>query len=414
MKLINKISRYYLLNSTIVFFTAFAAIYFALNWIIKDDVDEQLFVNKQEIMKKISKGIPVDNPPFIEVTELNKKMSFEQAPGDTSIYQAEVNEMEPFRQIVSFYSSNNKHYKLTVRTSLIEMEDLLISLLIIFTVVFIMFVAILYFINRKTTKEIFRPFYKNLFKLKKYSIKSGETIELDSSDIDEFTELNVVLNELSEKASKEYQALKEFTEDLSHELQTPVSIIKSRLELLLQRKLVDEEMVEDLRKAYQNINKLDKLNRSLILLAKLESKDFFDSTKINIGETVKKIIDNFADIAESKNIAITSNIYSVNNIVCNVTLADVLVSNLLSNAIRHNYENGKIEVYLSESLLRISNTGCEQPLNEEKLFSRFDKNITSKESIGLGLAIVKKICLLYNYKIRYSFEKQMHIIEVEF
>jgi len=275
-------------------------------------------------------------------------------------------------------------------------------------------VSILYFINRRTTKEIFKPFYENLNRLKNYSVKSGGGIELKKSDIDEFAELNNALNELSVKAGKEYQLLKEFTENLSHELQTPVSVVKTKLELMLQKEFTDQETIDYISKAYRNINKLDKLNKSLVLLSKLESKEFFDTSDVNLRKLVERVLDNFTDIAEARNIKITADISSEKQIKANETLLDILVSNLISNAVKHNYENGKIDIEMKEDVLKITNTGTAVELNSDEIFDRFKKKSNSNESTGLGLAIVKKICSLYNYQLQYFFKNNMHIMEIKF
>ncbi len=414
MKLLTKISRYYILNSAILFIAAFVAIFLALNWMINEEIDEQLLLSQSEIKGKIRDGIIVNNPPFIEVTEVPQKVNDETALTDTSIYINSEESAEPFRQSVSYFENNGKNFKLIVRTSIIEKEDLLLSLLLIFAFIFSLMVIILYFINRKAAKEIFKPFYENLNRLKKYSVKSGSGIEIKQSNIDEFAELNNALKELSVKAGKEYKLLKEFTEDLSHELQTPVSVVKTKLELMLQKEFADEETIDYIRKAYRNINKLDKLNKSLVLLSKLESEEFFDSTQVSLKRLVERVLVNFTDIAEVRNIKINADVKSERQIRANETLLDILISNLLSNSIKHNYNNGKIFVELKENVLRIKNTSHSGELKSEDVFNRFKKKSNSNESIGLGLAIVKKICSLYNYEVQYFFKFDMHIIEVKF
>lgn len=414
MKLITKISRYYLLNSTLLFLAAFAAIYFALNWTIYEEIDEQLFLNQKETVQKFSEGFNIYNPPFVEITKVKQSLSNEISYSDTSIYFEGEGENEPYRQSVSYFSDNGNNYKLTIRTSLIEKEDLLLSLLLIFSIVFLLMVVLLFFINRKTTKDIFRPFYKNLERLREFNIRTNKTIELEKSSIDEFIELNNAITELSGKAGQEYATLKEFTEDLSHELQTPVAIIKSNLELLLQKDFIDKESIGNISRAYQNINRLDKINRSLVLLSKLESTDMFDTTTVYPDKVLEKVIQNYTDIAEAKNIKTSKEIYSGGSIKVNDTLFEVLLGNLISNAIKHNTINGEVLIKYESMKLLISNTAEKGELESTKVFKRFVKDIKSHESIGLGLSIVNKICDLYGYSIKYYYENEMHNFEVLF
>ena len=414
MKLTEKISRYYLINSTIIFLAALIGTYFIINAVLSEETDEQLLLNRTEITDKIQDGIQVSNPPFIEVKKDSINFSDKILLSDTVIYLKTENELEPFRQAVSYFKYKGEYYKLVLRTSIFEKEDLLYTLLIIFSLVFVLLILTLNIINRKTTAKIFSPFYANLDLLKNFRIKSGKELQLQASDIEEFIELNSALKVLAGKAGKDYKALKEFTEDLSHELQTPVSIIKNKLELLLQKNFSDEGMLEDVQKAYQNINKLDKVNRALVMLSKLESKDFFETSHCNLAEIINKVVDNYSDIAEVRGIIISTDISGNNLVMGNETLLETTVSNLISNAIKHNYNNGKILINLNNAVMLISNTGEDKPLNTEEIFNRFSKNISSSESIGLGLAIIKKICSLFEYKINYYYKNDMHTMEISF
>jgi signal transduction histidine kinase len=412
MKLITKISRYYLLNSVLVFIVAFVGIYISLNWILTNEIDERLELKNEEVVRSFNSGGLINNPPYVELSKVDTLFKSSGSITDTIVYIKSEKENEPFHQIVSSLTKDGKYYKLIVRTSLIEKEDLFITLLIIFAVTFGVFTLILFFINRKSAKEIFTPFHNDLENLKNYSVKSGLPVKLSDSKIDEFKELNSALASLSEKAVHEYRALKEFSEDLSHELQTLVAVIKSKLELLLQNSQLDEVSIVNLHTAYQNLGRLDKLNRSLILLARLENKDLFDSEEISINDLLNRIIDNYRDIAESKKINIISKLNSDTRIKCNLSLFETMVNNLISNSIKHNIENGVVEINLSDNFFLIQNTGEPVKVNTIDLFNRFSGSKNKSDSTGLGLAIVKKICELYEFRIEYEYEEGLHKIHI--
>lgn len=414
MKLINKISRYYLINSIVLFIIAFAGIYFTLNRIITDEIDEQLRIKNEETKKRFYTGELVNDPPYIEITKVENVIISTDELTDTLIYFGSEKESEPFHQIISFVQKDGNNYKLVVRTSLIEKEDLFYTLLIIFSITFAAFVILLFFINRKTTKDIFVPFYENLNRLKNYSVKADSPLNLSDSKIEEFSELNSALYSLSEKAAKEYKALKEFSEDLSHELQTLVAVIKSKFELLLQKVDLDEESANSIQSAYHNLIKLEKLNRSLILLARLESKDLFESDSIVLNDIVNKVLENYRDIAETKNLKINTEINSDIKIKCNATLIETVINNLVSNSIKHNIDKGNIDFKLTGNTLEIQNTGESFNGNTEEFFNRFNRGSKKSDSTGLGLAIVKKICDLYNYKIEYFYHNEYHKIKIYF
>ena len=183
---------------------------------------------------------------------------------------------------------------------------------------------------------------------------------------------------------------------------------------MLQREIDDKEATQDISTVYHNINKLDKINRALILLSKLESREIFESKKVNLKERIDKTIENYVEIAASQNITISKSISSGLLIETNDTLLDILIGNLLSNSIKHNYEGGIVDVLLNDNVFVIRNTSTDFPLNVTNVFERFRKNKKSKESIGLGLAIVKKICSLFNFDIKYSYVNEMHNFEVKF
>ncbi|MFZ0391989.1 MAG: HAMP domain-containing sensor histidine kinase [Calditrichia bacterium] len=392
----------------------FAAIYFVLNWTINEELDEQLLTSQREIIGKFQQETQINYPPFIEIKKVPQKLSEKIVLNDTTFFMKEEAESEPYRQAVAYFTSGGNEYKITVRTSLIERKDLLVSLLGIFALAYLLMVGLLFLINRHTAKKILRPFYYNLDQLKMYSVKSGKELALQKSEIEEFSELNAALTELSSKAAMEYNALREFTGDVSHELQTPVSVVKSKLELLLQKEITDEEMIDHIRKAYQNINRLDRLNRSLVLLAKLESRDFFQEEEISPEKILARVLENYAEIAAAKNISISSELDSGRKIPGNEMLLDILFSNLVSNAVKHNLENGRIEMVLEDFIFTVGNTGKRQALNPDVIFSRFTKGNVSGGSSGLGLSIVKKICLLYNYEINYSYRNELHTIMIKF
>ncbi|MHB8905216.1 MAG: ATP-binding protein, partial [Melioribacteraceae bacterium] len=231
MKLLNRISFYYIINTAILFIVGLFAIYFSVDWIISERTDGQLRDTSQEVRLQLGKGIRTEYPPLIEIVTLAKENNLKPAFADTTIYLEAEKESEVYRQYTVYKKIGDKNYRITVRTSLIEKEDLFSAILIILAVILTLLLFTLFIINRYTARKIFKPFYSNLKNLEIFSLQKNRTPELDDSDIDEFNELKKSLIDLSEKALKEYRSLKEFSEDLSHELQTPVAVIKAKTEM---------------------------------------------------------------------------------------------------------------------------------------------------------------------------------------
>jgi signal transduction histidine kinase len=410
MKLLTKITRYFLLNSALLFLLSIVIIYFITDWILREEIDDQLEITSAEIIQYLHAGSEVHFPPYIEVNQIPQNFYNQITFTDTSLYLEPEKEQEPFRQLISDVTVGEDHFRIIIRSSLIEKEDLFFTLVFIFSTIFAILVIALFFINRKTTRDIFIPFDKNLQQIKNFTVKSDDELQLFHSNIEEFDELNSSLKDLARRVKLEYSALKEFTEDLSHELQTPVSVIKTNLELLLQQERTELESLNYLQSAYQNINKLDKLNRSLILLAKLESKDFFEPKKIMLQEIVQKVINNYTEIAESRNLKLRVHLTSVDSIETSETLIEILIGNLITNAIKHNIDGGTIKVKLINKTLEIENSGSTINEDPQVFFTRFYRGTESPNSTGLGLAIVRKITEMYHYKIDYDYKDQVHLI----
>ncbi len=209
-------------------------------------------------------------------------------------------------------------------------------------------------------------------------------------------------------------ALKEFSENASHELQTPLSIIKVKIESMMQNEKIEGEQLEKIQSIYRMINRLTSLNRSLTLLSKLGSIEYEKKEKIFLNEFISKKIDEFSEIAEAKQVSIITGFNCNKYLEMNPDLLEILFSNLLSNAIRYNIENGTIRIDLYDDRLVINNTGRALPEEPQKMFDRFVKGEQSDESSGLGLTIVKQICDRNNFGILYSTENSFHIIRITF
>jgi signal transduction histidine kinase len=161
-------------------------------------------------------------------------------------------------------------------------------------------------------------------------------------------------------------------------------------------------------------SRVSRLNQSLLLLAKIENRQFEDKEKINLSAVLEKCIENFQEPAELKNIMIEKNIVKNISVQMNDSLADILLSNIILNSIKHNFPGGMIRIDLNESALVVSNSGDEPKLKPTELLERFKKESTSPESLGLGLSIVKTICDSYGFCVSYNFNEGRHIMKINF
>ena len=213
---------------------------------------------------------------------------------------------------------------------------------------------------------------------------------------------------MTDKIHIDYLQQKEFTENASHEMQTPLAVIKANLTQLMQSTTLSESDMNNLQTIENTTKKMASLNKALILLSKIENNQFKENELISVNKIINKVINNFADLIEVKNIKLNLNLKDDLQLTINPTLAEILLSNLVQNAIRHNVNGGIINIDLMQNKLIISNSGEALTINSNGLFTRFKKNDASKDSLGLGLAIVKSICNIYQLNIDYSYSNQLH------
>jgi signal transduction histidine kinase len=242
--------------------------------------------------------------------------------------------------------------------------------------------------------------------LKKFRLDRPEPIVTAPTKVDEFQLLNNTIERLLKRNIDIYQSQKSFIENAAHELQTPLGIAINKLEAMADSNQLSESQLSLLGSAMDNLERLTRLNRSLLLLSKIENKQFAANKPVNINELVRKIVDDFSDQAIFSDVKI--DITEVNTCIQNMNedLALVLVGNLIKNAILHNRAGGYVRVVIDQNSLIMENSGAPPALDPGKIFDRFSSGRTSPTSTGLGLAIVKAITDLYNFRLTYGFEEK--------
>lgn len=272
---------------------------------------------------------------------------------------------------------------------------------------------LLFLFQRRISKKLWKPFYDTLSKAKSFEVNDGKALELQKQEIFEFNELNTELVKMTDKISRDYKNLKEFTENASHEIQTPLAMINSRVESLIQEKDFKRHQMGWIQDIHESTLRLSKLNHALLLLSKIDNGQFYEQEEIEIGKLVVSKLTAFDEIFNLKDLHVEYHKSSDLTLMMNQTLADILVTNLINNAIKHNFNGGKIHVNVSGDHLTIKNTGEPLTVDPKTLFERFKKQNHASGSLGLGLAIVKKIAELYNMKVNYSYAGEYHSMTIE-
>jgi signal transduction histidine kinase len=407
MRLLQKINRNYLISSAVVLLAGLAIFYFLINRIASQEILEGLYASETRIVHELGKNETVPHLyPLIEV-----KATRENGPAyikDTTIFDPMEKEDEVFKELNTFRNINGQNYHIIIRALAVEKKDIVTSIFLSIAVIFLLLVGTLYFINKKTTAKVWHPFYRNLALLKNFSLKENRQVSLHQTGITEFDELNKVISALTEKVRADYRSLKEFTENASHEIQTPLSVILMNLEEILQQNLAKKELTK-IYQAYEAARRLSTLNSHLLLLTKIENGQF-EAGNTTLNDVISLRLKAFQPLIKSAGLHIALTIEQVFQVKMHEALAEILMNNLISNAIKHNIKGGEIRITLSENRLEICNTGIYEPLDEKEIFNRFIKK--GSQGLGLGLAIVKRICDMHHLSVVYAFSDSMHCFTV--
>lgn len=408
--LLRKTSKTFLTVGLVLMILSTIALYFYVSSLLRSEIEEELRSTRARIESSISGNNPIYQlPPMVEVSEVSV-LGIEQLK-DTIIYDPSQNELEDFRELTAFSKINDHNYRITVRTLIVESEDILIAIILSYLIVILVVFVLLFYFNKSRTQKLWNPFFKNLEQMKLFSLTSNIPIYLEDSDILEFSELNTEITTLTDKVRSDYKNLKQFTENISHELQTPLAIIQAKIDTIINEDELNEFQFEQLSSIQNDIQRLKQLNKRIGLLSKIENDQFQNLSACNLNTILKHRIENLGDLY-SVTIIFKSNEDVI--LMMDTYLAEVLCDNLLSNAIRHAIPKTPISVLLDKNSLTVKNNGTKAILKPELLFQRFYKESEHAKSTGLGLAIVKKICDLYGFTPSYRYNSEIHYFTISF
>jgi signal transduction histidine kinase len=419
MKLLNLSLRYYLLFSLLVVLVGLPVFFYSMENLMEQDVDEAIWLRKQALLLQVH--LLKSEADVRLWQKLDGNIRIQEVPDRplrneiyyTAHYDSLEMELEPFRELETVMHINGRPRLVLIGTNLVESADLGLSILKLQVVVLLTLLLGFLLINRKIAKNIWAPFYTTVNKLKHFNVDQETPLALPPTRIKEFADLQAAIKQLAEKNQAVYQSQKQFTENAAHEMQTPLAILHSKLEMFLQTSGLTHTQVTLLQEALEGTNRLAKLNKNLLLLAKIENHQFPATQNLDLRLLILQLLEQYQESIAAKNIALTTDL-SCLEVKANPVLIEVLLTNLLSNAIRHNLPDGSMHLALQADQLKIVNTGKPLPISQEMLFERFQKDPANPKSFGLGLAIAKKICDLNNFQITYAWETGLHQVKITF
>ncbi|HHH53812.1 MAG TPA: HAMP domain-containing histidine kinase [Bacteroidetes bacterium] len=418
-KLLHKTQRIYLIYFTVILLITAPLFYFIIHKMYIDNADESLRLREYEFRKNnISSlhisDIPIWNKynPYVKIVEdkglKNDSLFY------TYYYENQDEETELYRELNTPITIENTPFTFSARTNLVESEDLIMSIAILFLIIIILLLAGLYFMNKRMSEKLWNPFYQTLQQIEDFEIDKHKIPTFNKSDIEEFNRLNISINNLIEKNTIIYNNQREFVENAAHELQTPIAVFKAKIDTIIQRSDITQGQAGILVSLNKTVSRLSRLNKNLLLLSKIENNQFNKTTTFSINELIEDQLQFFIEQAEQKNIEIKTDFQNDVLIDANRGLTEILVNNLLLNAIKHNIEDGQINISIFEQTLGISNKGIDNELPKNKLFKRFSKSNPSGKGTGLGLAIIKKIADTYGWIVSYYFKDGVHQFSIRF
>lgn len=433
MRLTTKFTLWYFSIMLVVLLIGGAIVYYEIQWkIARVEVVRHQRLN-DIISRQIKDGGDYTTHPTRKRATIDIIPADSVPTGLSSFYTRGIGwnpefQANEYRLVVtSYYLINNQHYRITTYSFIPSFYQLLPGVVDSFKWILLLLLILVVVSSGLISKYIFAPFKRTLKVIQHFDLKQRGPIQLPGTQTSEFKELNEFLKKMIDKAREDYQSLKEFTENASHELQTPTAIIRGKLDLLMESDIRDEQaiLIAEMQNA---LERLSRIHSSLTLLTKLENNEYNTTAPVCISRLMRELLNSFEELMEMKALTLYADIAENVNISLHASLADLLLTNLISNAIRHNAPPGKdtahwgeegngqglIYVSLHKEGLVVANTGREPQVPTSELFERFKKGTPGSDSIGIGLAIVRQICDLSQFNIVYEYREGYHLVAISF
>ncbi len=389
---------------------------------VNDEADDTLVTYSENVLLGFLSGDTSSTEPqlgnsFYRLRPVSEAYALERPAlsyVDSMVYIPSKYEREPARiRTMIFQNENEDYYELMVAIPNIEKADLKSSILSWILFLYAGLLIVIIIINIWIYHLNTRPLYKLLKWLHNY--KPGEKGQQlhNPTNIEEFIQLNEAVSQSMERVEKVVEEQKQFTGNASHEIQTPVAVAMARLEILMEDETLTERQLEEIAKTHQTLSFLAQLNKTLLLLYKIDNKQFQEKKEIDVNKLTKECISDLQHIYNHLDLRLQLHEKGELKWYMHEVLAKILVNNLLKNAYLHNISQGKINVTIDKHQLTVSNTSAETELPVRDIFTRFHQGKKQKGSTGLGLALVKAICDTENLAVEYAYIKHLHSFSIK-
>ncbi|MDB5243238.1 MAG: histidine kinase [Spirosoma sp.] len=421
MKLIHKTALYLLLAALPIALGGVFLLNYFIHRNIQHEIDELLLSSLSQVKEELRQHPPPAAAlpgwdPNIRIRPSGQLLQAATTFTDSLAFDPQEKEQVTFRVLHSSYSGGKQSYTIRLQQSYLEFDEIASALSVGVIVCFLVVVLLLLGADVLVSRRIWQPFYGIIHQLEQFRVDGSDEVAFPASDVEEFRLLGQSLQAMSRRTRHQYAQQKQFTDNASHEMQTPLSVLSFELDLLQQSERLNESDLDRIQRSQREIKRLSAMNQSLLLLAKIDNHQFAQNESVNIGELVRQVLDNYSDFIAHKGLTITRLINDGPYRPLNRQLADVLFSNLIKNAVRHSDSNSLILVQVGTNDFCITNEGDPLPFPQEELFGRFVRNHALPQSTGLGLALVKEIALQYGMSVHYHYVSTIrrHVFQIEF
>ena len=417
--LADKNLRGFFIYTTLVLLCCAPLLFFLMRHFYAEDLDELIIFRSDEF---ISKRLPSFSKEDIDhwnkynedvaIVPYSDLYVFDKPVKERFFNSAEGYPVD-YRVFYRKIEIEGKPFVLMSHIPMIENKDLLATMGSQYGLLFLALLVSLTILQRMMSKKLWKPFYDTLDKIEGFKLESGQKPDFEQTTTIEFSRLNEKLNGLMVDNITIYKQQKEFIENASHELQTPLAVFKSQLDILLQQPGLTQSNTEIIRSLYAVSARMTRLNKNLLFLARIDNAQLSNMEVVDFVKILHDQLLYLRELAESEGLTVHVETGNSLNLKANKLLVESLINNMVVNAIRHNVKEGTINIKVDNSGLKVSNTGVPYALDPNKIFRRFSRSSEEKKGNGLGLAIVQQICIMHGWEVGYNYENNLHVFGVK-
>ena len=422
MKLVSRILLHLVWTLSLLLAAWAVLFYLAMNDRINAEMDDSLALRAETILARYLAGQPLPEAEsgangylLRDIPESYAAVRPKELFSDEKIHISERDAREPARVLRTLFRDGaGAWHELTMMTPSVGRRTLTQALLrwvvALYAILLLLILVVTVWVLRRTM----RPLYALLRWLDDYTVGAQNPPLAADTTVEEFRRLNEAAQRYAARAESLFERQKQFIGNASHEMQTPLAVCRNRLELLVDDPSLTERQLGEIAKVQQTLGYLVRLNRSLLLLTKIENGQFPETEPVRMNDLVRTTFGELGEIHAHRGMTCTFRDEGALVVRMNASLAGSLVANLLKNAFVHGRAGGRIVVRVAPGILEVANDAAGGALDASRIFDRFYHDARREGSTGLGLAIVDAVCRLYGLQAAYLFEEGMHCFRIRF